>query len=540
MGISAAWHLLILNLFATPRTRIQTLFQDIWACVDSHTQRTALWSRHERSGSWFERQHVAVRHQRHSRRNGSVIGGERYADAVLFLVAGDGRERRPTRGSLLATCESLSRGLMEPSLLTLLSVLSLRGLRSLALNDIILTLRVDEGDGQIFVDSSAPVRKWSAKYFSCALEVSPQLWTSYYRIRQADATKTPPPTMYARAFAVAERESYQLSAMLPTNVASPFAFQCDAPWMLDIDRQGLLNDPERGREWNANIWHQLPALFAQYCRWLCRGKMLQASTLLCLTTLDRAAFEALLATHCDVGTFRAELYRVLADVEILPCWSENGPSWTSFQRNNNEALLEMGRESIEWMDAVPRSHLLLPATRANAVFTSASVDLLLWLGYVRKGTVSAEQWLAALAPNEHDEERALCWSALIANAPGSCAKTLPLLPLNSVSVKWQLVGEPFLLPGDDAFNSFLSPALPSLANWASVDAMRKRSWRVGELSLRRLKDGSLERFVGRVESGDCASCCSRNVERRYETFVGSFSKSYAGSVSAASGSRSPW
>lgn len=139
-----------------------------------------------------------------------------------------------------------------------LAVLALRGLQLFHLNDITISLAVDKVRQTVRLLSSSspsPSEAVVVKYFETPLRCDARIWASFCQLRRvAPGTEMPP--MFVRSFIVVDSRpssqqqqaaQHRLMSTLPMSETSPFAFAIDAPFMLDIHRQHLLDDPSRGK-----------------------------------------------------------------------------------------------------------------------------------------------------------------------------------------------------------------------------------------------------------------------------------------------------
>lgn len=193
--------------------------------------------------------------------------------------------------------------------------------------------------------------------FSVDFDTAP-LWPSFCALRELDpASSGTPPKMRIEAF-VSRRARHECWSLLPTLIECPFAFELDAPWMLDVNRQGLRNDQGRGREWNDAIWQHVPSLLVQLCAWL------PASA------APRALIDVDLVHAQRVWPAALEKAAVVTrSVRFLPVVLDAAFEW----RSSDElvgARLYRWPKSLAWLAAdastsIPRRHLLLPPMLAD-------------------------------------------------------------------------------------------------------------------------------------------------------------------------------
>jgi hypothetical protein len=428
----------------------------------------------------------------------------------------------PPRTSLHDACLTLgaaNKESIDASLLAFFAVLSVRGLEHLKLNDIVLKFVVNRAAHQVTMTLSSSRALKPVQFFEALLDKSAH-WASFCRMRRGhlNTQAVPPETpMYVRAFFTpggSGGRKYWLTALLPTSVESPFAFHIDAPWLVDIDRyelkkvvgiccclttalcrQGLRTDPNRGREWNANIWHHVPSLVAQYATWLCSSRNHLDGAALCLTTMYRDKFVRHVEAYVDRDDFRLCLIRAIKTVKLIPVWSDTDDgaiAWTSFTERGVVPCLS--RDAVAWLRGIPSRHLLLRGTVASVVFDHETVQFLTWMEFFSAESTVDELkkcWLEGISqwlPAERDL-RMQWWPMLFKNLPFEFQKALALMPLEKQGVlHWHSISSLFLCPNDDggAFSSFFSPIIPVIADWAWESGHDGAIWCKSELSLRTL------------------------------------------------------
>jgi hypothetical protein len=201
--------------------------------------------------------------------------------------------------------------------------------------------------------------------FSVDFDTAP-LWPSFCALRELDpASSGTPPKMRIEAFVSRRRRArHECWSLLPTLIECPFAFELDAPWMLDVDRQGLRNDQGSRVE-----RRHLAA------RAVAAGAAVRLAAGVCGATRSHRrrsrACAARVASRAGKGR---------TAVRTLPA--------RRARRRFRGARLYRWPKSLAWLAAdastsIPQRHLLLPPMLADGQFNAPSVDLLEWLGFVR-------------------------------------------------------------------------------------------------------------------------------------------------------------
>lgn len=220
---------------------------------------------------------------------------------------------------------------------------------------------------KLYHDDQAAGDGAAIKCFSVEFDTTP-LWASFCALRQLDPTSSKAPLMRIEAF-VSRRARHECWPLLPTQIECPFAFELDAPWMLDIDRQGLRNDHGRGREWNDAIWQHVPSLMAQLCAWLPTS----AAAPRALIDVDLVHAQRVWPAALE----KTALVNALRSVCFLPIVHDDAFEWLSFDEVG--AHVHRWPKSLAWLKAdasIPQRHLLLPPMLADDQFNAPSVDLL--------------------------------------------------------------------------------------------------------------------------------------------------------------------
>lgn len=121
-----------------------------------------------------------------------------------------------------------------PELALFFSVLAMRGLERFWLQDRLIELSC--GNGLVHATCNRAMR--DVHFAEYALSVGDDEWRAYCQFRGTEGSAEIRDSFRVIAMVVssAPKVDHWLWTMLPTSTRCPFAFNCDAPFILDIDR----------------------------------------------------------------------------------------------------------------------------------------------------------------------------------------------------------------------------------------------------------------------------------------------------------------
>ena len=316
--------------------------------------------------------------------------------------------------------EDLAR-LASPDDLTPLSVLALRGLERVCINDVTWELSVKAGLVKVRRSDDGLVRRW--RFFRSRYRPDDDAMRRFLEVRRelTDHASSGAQRPERNVVALVPLDEDGLPnpadrgrcyATLPTAVRIPFGFHLQADWFVNLDRQNLR--AITGDPWQEAIVRQVPKLLREVLLWLKEESdpaRRRGYRILCDPTGAEGEF-----SHA-VGALRSDFVRSLKDLKIVPT---HGPRTRGFSEPQNVVRLP-GRFLTDFGKR--------PAWRPDLLFEcdlmdedllgSRAVQFARWLGWGRdidpdgvRWTVTLPHWWSKVASDERAEALFALWSCI--------------------------------------------------------------------------------------------------------------------------------
>ena len=316
--------------------------------------------------------------------------------------------------------EDLSR-LATPDDLTPLSVLALRGLEEVCIDDVTWYLSVEDGVVEVRRSRDGLSRRW--RFFRSCYRPDDEAMRRLLEVRReltdqaASGTQRPDRSVVALVPLGKDGlpnppDQGGVYATLPTRVRVPFGFHLQADWFVNLDRENLR--AITGDPWQEAIVQQVPKLVRDVLLWLKEESdpaRRRGYRILCDPTDAEGEFSnALRALRCD-------FVRSLKDLKIVPT---HGPGTRRFSEPQNVVrlpgrfLTDFGKRPAWRPDLLFECDLMDEGLLGNRAGQFAR-----WLGWGRdidpdgvRWTLTLPHWWSKVASDERAEALFALWSCI--------------------------------------------------------------------------------------------------------------------------------
>ena len=288
--------------------------------------------------------------------------------------------------------------LASPDDPTPLSVLALRGLEQVCIDDVTWDLSVRDGVVEVRRAPDGLSRRW--RFFGSCYRPDDAAMRRFLEARQDltyhEASGAERPKRSVVALVPLDEDGLpnppsqgRVYATLPTRVPIPFGFNLQADWLVNLERQNLR--AIRGDPWQEAIVQQVPMLVREVLLWLkeesesvrSRGYRILSDP----TRLEGEISDVLGALRCD-------FIRLLRDLEIVPVLGSETRRFSTPQeivRLPGRFLSEFGKRPAWRPDLLFHRDLM-----DEGLFGSRAVHFANWLGWGRDIDPDGVEWAVTL------------------------------------------------------------------------------------------------------------------------------------------------
>ena len=290
--------------------------------------------------------------------------------------------------------------LASPDDPTPLSVLALRGLEQVCIDDVTWDLSVRDGVVEVRRAPDGLSRRW--RFFVSCYRPDDAAMRRFLEARQdltyQEASGSERPKRSVVALVPLDEDGLpnppsqgRVYATLPTRVSIPFGFHLQADWLVNLERQSLR--AIRGDPWQEAIVQQVPMLVREILLWLkeesesamSRGYRILSNP----TRLEGEVSDVL-------GALRGDFIRLLGDLKIVPVLRPETRRFSTprdIVRLPGRFLSEFGKRPAWRPDLLFDRDLM-----DEALLGSRAVQFANWLGWGLDIDPDAVEWTVTLPP----------------------------------------------------------------------------------------------------------------------------------------------
>ena len=288
--------------------------------------------------------------------------------------------------------------LASPDDPTPLSVLALRGLEQVCIDDVTWDLSVRDGVVEVRRAPDGLSRRW--RFFVSCYRPDDAAMRRFLQARQdltyQEASGSERPKRSVVALVPLDQDGLpnppsqgQVYATLPTRVPIPFGFHLQADWLVNLERQSLR--AIRGDPWQEAIVQQIPVLVREILLWLKEeSESARSRGYRILSGPTRVEGEI-----SDVlGVLRSEFVGLLGDLEIVPVLGSETRRFSTPQeiaRLPGRFLSEFGKRPAWRPDLLFERDLM-----DEGLLGSRAVQFANWLGWGLDIDPDDVEWAATL------------------------------------------------------------------------------------------------------------------------------------------------
>ena len=316
--------------------------------------------------------------------------------------------------------EDLAR-LASPDDPTPLSVLALRGLEQVRIDDVTWDLSVRNGMVEVRRAHDGLSRRW--RFFRSCYCPDDDAMRRFLEVRRelsyhaANGTRRPERSVVALVPLGEDRLPHpptqgRVYATLPTRVRIPFGFHLQADWLVNLDRQNLR--AITGDPWQEAIVQQVPKLVREVLLWLKEESDSARSRgypILCDPTGVEGEFSDAL------GALRCDFIRSFKNLKIVPTHGAETRRFSEPQsvvRLPGRFLTEFGKRPAWRPDLLFERDLM-----DEGLLGSRAVQFANWLGWGSeidpdgvRWTITLPHWWSTVSPDENIDALFALWSCV--------------------------------------------------------------------------------------------------------------------------------